>query len=111
MTFKRVTLFENSSISFILFHDFIIKESRDLLPVVQSTGLGALHFKQNAFIYLSNLVVHAHNTHKPACKSKYTLHAERTTYLHITSHNSKITTKNRVNMMNESNLSWRSPTA
>ena len=32
----------------------VIKESNDLLPVVQSSGLSALHFKQNAHILDTN---------------------------------------------------------
>ena len=46
----------------VLLHDLIMNESNDSLPVVQSSGLGTLHTKQNAFILGYNRDVHArHN--------------------------------------------------
>src|SRR6185312_10229578 len=55
-----------SYIFLVLLHDSTINESKDLLPVVQSRGLGVLHSKQNGFILGSNRPVHAR--HNPSLR-------------------------------------------
>src|SRR6185312_5251485 len=55
----------------VLLHDSIMNESKDLLPVVQSTGLGALHSKQNTFILGINCPVHTRHNLSSAFMRQY----------------------------------------